>query len=107
MRSVSELIFKQLNWEVAAAAGQEGKGGDGVRGGGTKGEGKRKLQEKGKGKGGSQPERARGAFEAHAKRSLRGCFSDFSGKSAMTDYEFALENIGKILEKLASEEARR
>lgn len=56
---------------------------------------------------GSQPEQARGVFEVHAKRSLRGCFSDFSGKSTTTDYEFALENVAGILEKLPSEEGRR
>lgn len=46
-------------------------------------------------------------FEEHAKCSLRGCFSDFSGKSAMTDYEFALKNVAEILEKLTSEEGKR
>lgn len=51
---------------------------------------------------GSQPEQAGGAFEVHAKRSLRGCFSDFGGKSATTDYEFARGDVAGILEKLPS-----
>lgn len=94
MRSVSGLIFKQPKRELVAAGEWDWAG----TGGGTKGGRKRKqVLEKGKGRGGSEPERARGAFEEHAKRTLRGCFSDFGGKSVSTDYKFALETSQGLL----------
>lgn len=89
---------------MVAAVAEEWAGGEGVQR--VKGKENRCWRRE-KEKGGSQPERARGAFEVHAKRSLRGCFSDFSGKSAATDYEFAPENVAEILEKLTSEEGKR
>lgn len=71
------------------------------------GERKRKqVLEKGKGRGGSEPERARGAFEVHAKRSLRGCFSDFGGKSVSTHYEFALETLQELLKTRTRERGK-
>lgn len=81
---------------MVVAAVEEGKGGSA----GTKGEGNRE-------KGEASQNELGVCFEVHAKRRLRGCFSDFSEKSAMTDYEFALKNIAEILEKLASEEGKR
>lgn len=65
-----------------------------------KGERKRKqVLEKGKGREGSEPKLARGAFEVHAKRSLRGCFSD--------RLRICPRNVAGTLETRTMEEGKR